>query len=578
MADGDDLIPLADEEETLPEADEDEPVSPRKGARPDVGQPLPRLWKVDPEPEEDEGPKRKSRRERLAEEKASRDAEKGAAAPKRAKSEKGKKDVERAPGSVLLEATPESETYQARQRARILIGMGMLGVFGLGVYLLYRAIAGGPAPEPPGPGQGVASPAPTLKAPAALEEEAKILMGTAQQLAKNGNAPGAMAVLEKIIKGYPKTAIADEARAALERPAKNLPLFLDRPTVVAAPPATAPKPAPAPPAVVNVTTPAPAIKPGSTDVARLDLPPNPSEPPRITTPGPTPTAATPALKPIPAGFRARTEAGISPSGWPNQITSDRDGATMVLIPAGTFLQGRDNGPPEEAPEHKVNLGTFYVDQHEVTVGQFELYLKETGKQPPAKFSPKPQAKPGEADNLPAVNITAREAKAYCEWAGKYLPTEAQWEAAARTTDGRPHPWGAEPPKWDRERAPRQIDPVMSFPLDQSPYGLFDLAGNVWEFTKDYYDPNYYYQFKGRAADNPVGPAKPLRSPSQVVVKGVSKAWLASGREGLSVNSRFPFVGFRGVLPVEASSSPGTSAPAGNSPGSLPTTSGGIVPF
>ncbi|HEY2156331.1 MAG TPA: SUMF1/EgtB/PvdO family nonheme iron enzyme, partial [Isosphaeraceae bacterium] len=394
----------------------------------------------------------------------------------------------------------------------------------------------------------------------------------------NGNTSGAVAVLDKIIKAYPRTATADEARAALERPAKNLPLFLDRPTVVAAPPATAPQPAPAAPTVVNAVPPAPAVKQGSTDVAKLDLPRNPSEAPRSPGLGANPGAAATTSKPIPAGFHARTEAGLSPSGWPYQITSDRDGAVMVLIPAGSYLQGRDNGPPEEAPEHKVNLGAFYIDQHEVTVGQFEIYLKETGKQPPSKFSPKPQAKAGEDDNLPVVNITAREAKAYCEWAGKYLPTEAQWEAAARTTDGRVHPWGADPPKWDRERAPRQIDPVMSFPLDQSPYGVFDLAGNVWEFTKDYYDPNYYYQFKGRAADNPVGPAKPVRSPSQVVIKGVSKAWLASGREGLRVDNRFPFVGFRGVLPVEFSATPSTNGPPGGAPGSLPTTSGGIVPF
>ncbi len=404
-------------------------------------------------------------------------------------------------------------------------------------------------------------------------------MGTAQQLAKNGNAPGAMAVLEKIIKAYPKTATADEARAALGRPAKNLPLFLDRPTVVAAPTTAAPKPAPAPAAVVNALPPGPGVRPGATSIAKVDLPANPAEPPRITVPPPAPNAATVAPKPVPAGFHARTEAGISASGWPNQITSDRDGATMVLVPAGTFLQGRDNGPPEEAPEHKVNLGAFYIDQHEVTVGQFELYLKEQEQagRPPSS-APRPQAKPGDDDKLPAVNITAREAKAYCEWAGKYLPTEAQWEAAARTTDGRAHPWGADPPKWDRERVPRQIDPVMSFPLDQSPYGAFDLAGNVWEFTKDYYDPNYYYQFKGRAADNPVGPARPLRSPSQVAVKGVSKTWLASGREGLPVNSRFPFVGFRGVLPVEVSTAPSTNAPGGNAPGSMPATSGGIVPF
>ena len=117
---------------------------------------------------------------------------------------------------------------------------------------------------------------------------------------------------------------------------------------------------------------------------------------------------------------------------------------------------------------------------------------------------------------------------------------------------------------------------MSFPLDQSPYGAFDLAGNVWEFTKDYYDPNYYHQFKGRRSRQPDGPRQAGRRPPQVVVKGGSKAWLASGREGIRVDRRFPFVGFRGVLPVEGHRRPRRATPGRAGP--LLKKSGGIAPF
>lgn len=566
-------------------ADGDDPIRPRPPA---PGQPIPRLWKADPDPDDADKPVRKSRKERLAEERARaegkeppaqekpRSKAKGSAKPKLAKD--GKK-----PKGALIEATPESETYEARQRTRMLIGGGMLLVVGIGLLVLFRTLNPPPPPEEPSPDEGAlmnAALAAPNKGPSPAELEAKILLDTARQLAKDGNTKGSIDLLNKVIASYPKTATAAEAREALTRPSRNLPLFLDRPTVVASPvqpPAKATTPAP----VVNVApATAPAVKPGAPSDASLNLPPNPVEAPRAPTPAATTTGpAAPAAKPLPAGFRARTEAGLHASGWPNQIVSDRDGATMVFIPAGSYAQGRDGAGPEEAPEHRVELSAYYIDQHEVTLRQFHFYLKETGKPLPARTATKGAA---ESDDLPAVNVTAREAWAYCEWAGKRLPTEAQWEAAARTPDGRLYPWGSNPPSWARPRAPRQIDPVMSFPLDQSPYGVFDLAGNAWEYVKDWYDPGYYRDLKGQLPPNPTGPSASRSRPPQIVVKGSSKSWIVSAREGIKVDGRFPYVGFRGVLSVEAPSagSAASTAPATNqgAPPAMRANPGGISPF
>ena len=560
-------------------ADGDDPVRPRPPTPPVTGQPLPRLWKSDAEPDDEEKPARKSRRERLAEEK---EKALGGTSPSKPKAKfkpagsKGKVNKDgKKPKGALIEETPESETFETRQRVRILIGTGLIAIFVVSLVSLLRSLQGNSLPEPTGPDEGALVAAPPLPKPYHdLEQEAQILLSNAEGLAKNGNTKVSIAVLEKIVKTYPKTATAVAAREALDRPAKNLPLFLDRPTVVASPSAPSPAPPVAPAPVVTVApATSPAIGPGGNAEAKLDLLPNPADAARSAPPPSTSAAAT-SSKPLPAGFRARTEAGVHGSGWPNQIISDRDGATMVLIPAGTFIQGRDDGAAEEGPEHKVTLGAFYVDQHEVTVRQYAVYLRETGGKPQlSKPAAKGESPSVDADELPVVNITAREAKSYCEWAGKRLPTEAQWEAAARTTDGRPFPWGANPPIWGRSRAPRQLDPVMSFPLDQSPYGAFDLAGNAWEYTKDYYDPHYYQQFKGRVADNPTGPAASRARAPQVVVKGVSKTWLVSARDGLKVDGRFPYVGFRGVLPVE-----GQTASTPNSPAPLPNQPGGISPF
>src|SRR5262249_20658351 len=147
---------------------------------------------------------------------------------------------------------------------------------------------------------------------------------------------------------------------------------------------------------------------------------------------------------LPPGFRAQPNAGVHESGWPLVIVGDRDGAPMLFVPGGTFTMGNDQGPPTEAPAHQVRLSPYYVDQHEVTVRQFKVFLNESHPrvQPPKSWSEEFRQSPSEL--LPMVTVNARDAQAYADWAQKKLPTEAQWEMAARGTDGRLYPWGSEP--------------------------------------------------------------------------------------------------------------------------------------
>jgi formylglycine-generating enzyme required for sulfatase activity len=140
--------------------------------------------------------------------------------------------------------------------------------------------------------------------------------------------------------------------------------------------------------------------------------------------------------------------------------------------------------------------------------------------------------------------------------------------AARATDGRLFPSGPEPIKYSKPRAPRQAEPVMSYPEDVSPYGAYDMAGNVWEWTKDWYDSKYYRQLFGQPIDNPTGPSVKPRS-LQLVVKGGAKNGSASFREGMALDKRLSYIGFRCVLPVQEQAglvnpvpgAPGPSQPA-----------------
>jgi len=137
------------------------------------------------------------------------------------------------------------------------------------------------------------------------------------------------------------------------------------------------------------------------------------------------------------------------------------------------------------------------------------------------------------------------------------------EMAARTTESRHFPWGDEPIHWSKPRTYGQIDLVMTFQEDASPYGVFDMAGNVEEWTKDLYDSKYFRSLVDRTTENPTGASARSRSPS-LVVKGGSKTFSVTVRQAVPPDKRLAHLGFRCVLAVEGR----TAAPAG-SPSTLP---------
>lgn len=314
-----------------------------------------------------------------------------------------------------------------------------------------------------------------------------------------------------------------------------------------------------------------AAAPPSGEVARGAPLPLPG-PPAI-----VPTPATPVLPPL--GSQKTAKIMPTPSQLLGSKITGKDGAAMVLIPGGEFSMGtsdRDfkwltgtckdcaaNDFADEMPQHSVTLGPFYLDIHEVTRGRYQAFVKATGAPMPAS--------PG--GSLPVTGVTWEQAKAYCEWTGKRLPTEAEWEKAARGTDGRLFPWGG---IWDKAvnnsasrwggfdifSAKQQsiwwkqegeamfmkggpaavLLPVGSLPSGTSPYGIYDMAGSVWEWVADWYDAHYYLSGQ---AENPKGPS----SGQYKVIRG--GAWdsraievRVTHRNGVPPNSRTENIGFR----------------------------------
>lgn len=186
--------------------------------------------------------------------------------------------------------------------------------------------------------------------------------------------------------------------------------------------------------------------------------------------------------------------------------ADTQDMPMALVPAGEFTMG-SNMADDEKPPHLVYLNAFYMDKYEVTVGQYAKYLEVTDMDEPPDWSIMNQP---QHQKRPIVNVDWEDAVKFCKWAGKRLPTEAEWEKAARGTDGRIYPWGNEAPtrlhanygrkEWNNHLA---LVPVGSFEEGRSPYGIYDMAGNAWEWVSDWYDYDYY---KNSPRRNPIGPA------------------------------------------------------------------------
>ncbi len=179
---------------------------------------------------------------------------------------------------------------------------------------------------------------------------------------------------------------------------------------------------------------------------------------------------------------------------------------MIVITAGWFTMGQDNERRSNRPEREVFLDAYAIDRTEVTNFAFGEFVDQTGFIPERGWDESYALDQGD---LPVVALLWEEADAYCTWAGKRLPTEAEWEKAARGTDARIYPWGD---PWDASRANTAEggigapQSVGSYPDGASPYGVLNMTGNVAEWVSDHFDFDYYTYAPDH---NPRGPEKPL---------------------------------------------------------------------
>jgi len=285
---------------------------------------------------------------------------------------------------------------------------------------------------------------------------------------------------------------------------------------------------------------------------------------------------------LPAGFRAKEGASTDPeSGLPVEIVCLKDGSEMVLIPAGEFIMG--TGEEElaelskkfqrsekyfasEMPARKVYLSAFYIDKREITNAQFRRFVAETKGRASGTFGR------FSGDDSPAVCVSWYDAEAYAKWAGKQLPTEAQWEKAARGVDGRLYPWGNEF-DWSRCNsasywAGKNLTPAEytewlgkgfksasstkagSFETGRSPYGCYDMAGNVMEWCRDWFDRDYYRHAPTRDPQGPpTGEAKVVRGGSW---GNYGRTLRCAARYSFNPRTRLPHIGFRCVLELKKS--------------------------
>ena len=228
----------------------------------------------------------------------------------------------------------------------------------------------------------------------------------------------------------------------------------------------------------------------------------------------------------------------------------KDGMTLLFVPNGDFIMGSGNGDSDEKPIHTVDLDAFWIDKTEVTNAMYEECVQDRVCKLPS--STKSYARDSyygnsEFDNHPVIYVSWEDAKAYCAWTSRRLPTEAEWEKAARGTEGRTYPWGKDAPNFHLLNYDRNVEDtteVGKYPNGASPYGALDMAGNVAEWVKDWYDETYY---NNSPLSNPKGPI--LLSGLYRVRRGGS--WSddgndihSSARDRYLPNVTVSYVGFR----------------------------------
>ncbi len=190
---------------------------------------------------------------------------------------------------------------------------------------------------------------------------------------------------------------------------------------------------------------------------------------------------------------------------------------LVTIPAGPFVRGTNRGGFDERPERTIYLDGYSIDRYEVTNAQYAAFVKATGHRksgPPSRYAKNTARMRGV--NQPVVYVSWEDAKAYCEWRGRRLPTEGEWEKAMRGTDGRLWPWGnvemQDGANWARVDDGFEVAaPVGRVRSDESPYGIMDGAGNVMEWVEDWYQEDAYAKSQDRNPQSPeYGTYKVLR--------------------------------------------------------------------
>jgi TonB family protein len=222
---------------------------------------------------------------------------------------------------------------------------------------------------------------------------------------------------------------------------------------------------------------------------------------------------------------------------------------MILIPAGEFVMGDDD--QEINPRHKVTLPAYYIYKNVVTVAMYEKFCVATARaMPPAPmFDPTWKKR-----DHPMVNVTWEDAKTYCDWAGVQLPSEAQWEKAARGTDGRKFPWGDafdQSKLWCSKSTyedAKGTARVGSFPSGASPFGVLDMAGNVAQWCDD--------RYVAQQCEDRYVPSENVKVILKVIKGG---AWMVNDAYGFRVTSRgggylkcsCSFIGFRCAAPIRA---------------------------